>query len=139
MSSIAQSWLSELDLCIAANGGAVVLESSSSSADRSVVILRSSLEDHIDSHGDTDLPSDFTAKIPVDLPSWVPKPSMPRSAQQYRMASSPSATSSRRAVVFQKKAELARAREARLLAEVEEAEYDENQSRTSRSIGGWGG
>ena len=135
-SATAASILSELDLCITANGGAAKLSSSSASSDLAVMTVRQNLKDHIEQHGDTILDSSFIAFIPVDLPMWVPKLLRKESAgktQHYRVATA-SSTSSKRADILRMKAELARAREARLEAELMEAEHDEARSSTSRQI-----
>ena len=132
----AASILSELDLAIAANGGAARLSASSASSDHAVITLRHNLENQIIQHGDTALDSSFINSIPVDLPMWVPKllrKQLAGSAQYFRVATA-SSSSSKRADVLKLKAELARARDARLVAELEEAEHDENRSTTSRHI-----
>ena len=74
MSSGPVSLLSELDLCICANGGVARLSgSSASSSDKAVLTLRDSLVKHVDEHGDRPLDDSFIASIPVDLPLWVPR------------------------------------------------------------------
>ena len=73
MSSGPVSLLSELDLCICANGGMGKLASSSASSDKAVLTLRQSLEDHVVKHGDKPLDQTFIGSIPVDLPRLVPK------------------------------------------------------------------
>ena len=110
----AASILSELDYCIAANGGAGRLSASSSSSDQAVMTLRQNLVQY----GDTALDSSFINSIPVDLPMWVPKllrKQLAGSAQHFRVATA-SSSSSKRADILRMKAELARAREARLEA-----------------------
>ena len=89
MTSIARSWLSELDQAILAHGGAGVLESSGSSEIQSVLLLRDVLDQHVANHGSAELPSDFAACIPINLPPRVPK-----QPQRYRMTSSAAASSS---------------------------------------------
>ena len=55
----AASILSELDLCIAANGGAAKLSASSASSDLAVITLRQNIEQQIVEHGDQILDASF--------------------------------------------------------------------------------
>ena len=137
MSSGPKSWLSKLDQCIAINGGAAKLASSASSSDRAVIMLSDSLEQHIADYGDAGLPEDFGTSVPVGLPVWVPRSiaainsTMP---QRFKITSSTS--TARKTALLQMKAESARAKEARLLAELESAAEaeDELTSRANPSV-----
>ena len=123
MSSGPISLLSELDLCICANGGVARLESSAASSDRAVITLRETLQKHVTQHGDKPLDEAFVSSIPVELPPWVPKnlrvSLTPASmTTMFKMASTSEGRSSRKAAVLRLRAELAKAKEARLAAEL---------------------
>ena len=128
--SSAQTWLSELDQVIAVHGGVAALASSCSSSDRAVLILRDSLCSFVDANGsDAGLPDNYADWVPIDLPKWVPRPSM--FVQNFRITSNSMTSSSRKAGLLRKRAELAAARVALVEAELAEAEYVGSQSRAS--------
>ena len=121
--SSAQSWLSELDQVIAVHGGVAALASSDDSSDRAVITLRTSLQTFVDENGpDARLPTnlDLGNWVPIDLPRWVPRPPGP-APQNFRIASGSITSSSRKAEVLRKRAELAAARVALAEAELAEA------------------
>ena len=99
--------------------------------------LRQNLEQQIAEHGDKTLDSTFIDCIPVDLPRWVPKFLQRvdnQNPRHYKISIATSTSSSKHADVLRIKSELARAREQRLEAELQEAEHDENRSGTSRAV-----
>ena len=75
------------------------------------------------------LPGDYGDWVPIDLPKWVPRPIA--GTQHHRIASGSMTSSSRRAGILKKRAELAAARVALAEAELAEAEYEGSQSRAS--------
>ena len=114
MSTI-QSWISELDLAIANNGGASALAQSSSSSDRAVLTLHFALHERLVELGsEAAVPSNYMDWTPVELPRWVPRPALP---QQFRLNAS-SASSSRQAEVLRKRSQVAAAKLALLEAEL---------------------
>ena len=128
--STAQSWLSELDQVIAVHGGVATLASSDSSSDRAVLTLRSTLQSFVEANGpEVGLPGDYGDWVPIDLPKWVPRPIA--AAQHFRITSGSMTSSSRKAEVLRKRAELAAARVALAEAQLAEAEYEGSQSRAS--------
>ena len=71
MSTI-QSWISELDLAIANNGGASALAQSSSSSDRAVLTLHLALHERLVELGsEAAVPSNYMDWTPVELPSYL--------------------------------------------------------------------